>query len=371
MPRHLQRSSPTNIQFVVSEALDLVNAMYFTRLVEDVEGIDQWPAQVRREMDPALLAELDFLFTFPCGQPGVMGTLSETLFAHREAWPNIDALLRFVKEMPPGVGEPPLEPGIQGLVLHDIWSHCSYRAGSPEVEVDPSAPPRERLAQAIEGTGGNVKKALALYDRPEELRRRMLALIERFYEEHYRHELPRRLPCLERSVAAHQKEPTGDVVELTRRLMNKGEFEEPCLAKDPSKYTEFIFAPSVDMGPYVSCADMPPIHGLFYPCEPEFMGEPPEDAEKTRRVAQIYKALGDEQRLRILHMLHDREMYVQEIVERTALHQSAVSRHLAFMHAAGLLVARREGNLKYFSLNPQIGEDLRETLELFKVLVPG
>jgi DNA-binding transcriptional ArsR family regulator len=371
MARHLQRGRTINVEFVASEALDLLNAMYFTRLVEEAEGIDEWPARVRREMEPALLAELDLLSTFPCGQPGVMGTLSEILFAHREAWPDIGALLRFVGEMPAGVGEPPLEPGVQGLVLHAIRSECSCGDGSSELEVDLSAPPKERVAQAVESTGGNVEEALALYGRPEELRRRMLALIERVYEEHYRQDLPRRLPCLERSVAAHKKEPVDDVSELARRLMRRGEYDEPCLAQDLSRYTELIFAPSVDMGPYASCADMPPIHGLFYPCEPEFMGEPPQDAERTRRLAQIYKALGDEQRLRILHMLHEREMYVQEIVERTGLHQSAVSRHLTFMHAVGLVVARREGNLKFFSLNPQIGEELRETLKLFGVLVPG
>jgi DNA-binding transcriptional ArsR family regulator len=368
MPKLQHASSTTKVEFVVSEPLDLLNAMYFTRLVEEAEGIDEWPAQVRHEMDPALLAELDFLFTFPCGQPGVMGTLSETLFAHRETWPDIDALLRFVKEMPADVGQPPLDPGVQGLALHAMRSGLACGTPPANVEVEPSASPKKRLAQALEGTGRDVKAALALYDRPEELRRRMLALIERFYEEHYRHDLPRRLPCLERSVAAHKSEPTDNVAELTRRLMKR---EEDCLARDPSRYNEFIFAPSSDMGPYASCADIPPIHGLFYPCEPEYMGEPPEDAERTQRLARIYKALGDEQRLRILHILRERDMYAQEIVERTGLHQSAVSRHLAFMHAVGLLVARREGNMKFFSLNPQIGQELRETLQLFGAPVPG
>jgi DNA-binding transcriptional ArsR family regulator len=371
MPKLQHRSTATTVDFVVSEPMDMLNAMYFTRLVEEVDGIDDWPAKVRGEMDPALLAELDFLFTFPCGQPGVMGTLSETLFAHREAWPDVDALLGFVKGMPADVGDPPLNPGIQGLALYGICSASASEALSLKVEFDPSAPPRESVAQAIESTGGDVEEALALYDRPKELRRRILALIEGFYEEHYRHDLPRRLPCLERSVALHKKEPTSDLGELVRRLTKRGESEEECLARDPSKYTELIFAPSIDMGPYMACADMPPLHGLFYRCEPELMGEPPENAEKTRRLARIYKALGDEQRLRILHLLRERDMYVQEIVERTGLHQSAVSRHLAFMHAVGLLTARREGNQKYFSLNPHTGEELRATLELFGAPVAG
>lgn len=373
MPKLHERSSSatTKIEFVVSEPLDLLNAMYFTRLVEEVDGIDEWPAQVRAEMDPALLAELDFLFTFPCGQPGPMGTLPETLFAHREVWPDIDALLAFVKAMPAGVGDPPLNPGVQGLVAYGIPS--AYYSGGlfPAPEVDPSAPPRERVARAVESVGGNVKEALALYDRPEELRHRMMVLIERVYKEHYRHDLPRRLPCMERSVAAHKKGPVDDLSELLRRVMKSRGGKEECLERDPSRYTELIFTPSLDMGPYAACADMPPIHGLFYPCEPEFTSETPEDAEKTQRLARIYKALGDEQRLHILHLLREREMYVQELVDLTGLHQSAVSRHLAFMHAVGLLAARREGNQKFFSLNPQFGQELRETLELFGAPVPG
>jgi DNA-binding transcriptional ArsR family regulator len=197
----------------------------------------------------------------------------------------------------------------------------------------------------------------------------MLSLIERFYEDHYRHDLPRRLPCLERSAAAHNKESIGDVTELIRRLIKRG--DQVCLEQDPADYTEFIFAPSIDMGPYISCADMPPAHGLFYGCELEFLGEAPEEAENTRRMARIYKALGDEQRLRIFHMLQDREMYAQEVVERTGLHQSVVSRHLAFMAAVGLLQARREGNMKFFSPNPELRDKLRTMLELFGAGVPN
>jgi len=55
-------SQPTvtapRVEFVVSVPLDLMNAMYFTSLVEQNEGIDGWPAEVRKEADPELLAEL-------------------------------------------------------------------------------------------------------------------------------------------------------------------------------------------------------------------------------------------------------------------------------------------------------------------------
>lgn len=362
-------SQPTTtapqVEFVVSAPLDLMNAMYFTSLVEQSEGIDGWPAEVRKEADPELLAELDFLFTFPKGQPGVMGALTDRLLAHPEAWPDVDALTRFVGSLPLGVGESAEDLGIQGLAFYSVCSHFD----ATEQESDPRAQPREALTEALEKADVDVAAALAVYDRPEELRTRMVRLIERFYELHYRQDLPRRLPCLERSVAARRNRPVEDVNSLARELTGRTSscLETACLGP----YTKLIFAPSLDMGPYVSCADVPPIHGLIYPCEAEFMGAVPEEAEKTRRLARIYKALGDEQRLHILQMLHEREMYAQEIVEMTGLNQSVVSRHLTFMTAVGLLAARREGNMKFFSLNPEMGNELRTTLELFGAGVPS
>lgn len=353
------------MEFVVSVPLDLMNAMYFTSLVEQVEGIDGWPAQVRKEADPELLAELDFLFTYPKGQPGVMGALTDRLLADPDALPNLEALTRFVGELPLEMGESADDLSIQGLAFYSVCSPF----GAVEQEIDPRTNPRQALTEGLEKAGVDMEAAFATYDRPEELRTRMVRLIERFYEEHYKRDMPRRLPCLERSVTAHRNRRVEDVAGLARELTGRSSscLETACVGP----YDKLVFAPSLDMGPYVSCADMPPIHGLIYPCEAEFTGERQEEAEKTQRMARIYKALGDEQRLRILYMLHEREMYAQEIVERTELHQSVVSRHLSFMLAVGLLAVRREGNMKFFSLNPEMGEELRRTLELFGSKAPG
>src|SRR3990170_5386581 len=111
MPRlsPLTTTATPTVEFVLSVPLDMMNAMYFTSQVERSEGIDDWPAQVRREMDPGLLAELDFLFAFPQGNPGLMGALTDRLLAHPEAWPDLDALIRFVRNLPLEVGSSPDE----------------------------------------------------------------------------------------------------------------------------------------------------------------------------------------------------------------------------------------------------------------------
>jgi len=359
MPRfHGATTTATHVEFVASVPLDMVNAMYFTYLAERSEGIEGWPAQLRRDMRPELLAELDFLFSFP-GDPGVMGAVNDSLFAHRETWTDLEALLRYVREMPAGMGELPHRPGIQGLALYTL----RWLGGKHEVRLELGPEPRERLAQAVADAGLNVDEVLSLYDRPEEIRQRILALIQRFYEEHYRGDLPRRLPCLERSAAAHRNQPVGDIDELIQSLCHRPIM---CLAEQPGAYTQHIFAPSLDMGPWMSCADTPPIHGLYYPCEGRFIGPDAEESEEMQRLARIHKALSDEQRLRILRLLRDGELYAQQIVERTGMDQSVVSRHLGFMRAVGLVIGRRQSNMKFYSLNPAMRDELGKTLDLFR-----
>jgi DNA-binding transcriptional ArsR family regulator len=361
MPRLSQAEAPQQaIEFVVSVPLDLMNALYFTSLVPQIEGVDGWPVRLRDELAPDLLAELDFLYNYPAGDPGLMGTLGDNLFVHPEAWRDVDALISYIQGMPDGIGDLDQAAGIQGLIYQATFRYPD-EIDHEEYE---RLPHREAMEKRVRSLGDrDTDGIMAWYDRPQELRERMIRLIERFYEAHYRHDLERRMACLERSVSWHRSQPMDDVNELARRLTGRAKscLEDVC----PGPYDALIFAPSLDMGPYTSCASIGRTHGLFYSCEEEFMGEAAGEPEGMRRLARIHKALSDEQRLRILHLLREGEMYAQEIVERTGLHQSAVSRHLAFMKAVGLVEARRQNNMKFFSINPSVRNEISKTLDLF------
>ena len=360
----MPRLSPVTIhspavQFVASPVLDMMNAMYFTSLVPQMEGVSGWPEQLRREMSPELLAELDALYNYPAGDPGIMGIFGDNLFAHPALWGDVESLVSYVRSMPLGIGNPPGSPGVQGLIHETTFRY-------PE-DVDPAEyatlAPRDAVERRMRSLADRDEtEIMRLYDHPEELRERMAALIERVYAEHYRNEMPKRLSALQGSVAAHRSEGVADPEQIARRLTGKA---KSCLeAGCAGPHQRHIFAPSPDMGVYNSCSIVAGTHGLFYPLEPEFLGVAV-DVEETRLVG-IYKALGDEQRLRILRMLSEQELYAQEIVERTGLHQSVVSRHLAFMKAVGLLNARKHNNMKFYSLNPAAREMLSGTLALFE-----
>jgi ArsR family transcriptional regulator len=65
---------------------------------------------------------------------------------------------------------------------------------------------------------------------------------------------------------------------------------------------------------------------------------------------QIFRALADETRLRILNLLSRGELCVCDIMKVLDVPQSKASRHLAHLRASGLVTVRREGVWMHYSL---------------------
>jgi ArsR family transcriptional regulator len=70
-----------------------------------------------------------------------------------------------------------------------------------------------------------------------------------------------------------------------------------------------------------------------------------------RDLLKVFKATADETRLRILYLLMEREACVLEIKQAMRISQTRASRNLGILHDAGLLQARREGPLVFYSLD--------------------
>ena len=69
-----------------------------------------------------------------------------------------------------------------------------------------------------------------------------------------------------------------------------------------------------------------------------------------RRTVELFKALADETRLRILSLLSGGELCVCEITKVLDIGQPKASRHLAVLRQAELVSDRREGMWMYYSL---------------------
>jgi len=73
---------------------------------------------------------------------------------------------------------------------------------------------------------------------------------------------------------------------------------------------------------------------------------------------EVFKALGDSTRVRILETLaRNGETCVCRFVEKLAINQPAVSHHLAKLKQAGLVSSRKEGQWIHYSLNIEALKD--------------
>ncbi len=74
-----------------------------------------------------------------------------------------------------------------------------------------------------------------------------------------------------------------------------------------------------------------------------------------KNLVKVFRALGDQNRIRILKMLEEREMSVGELTEVLKISQPSASRHLIQLREAGLLESRRDKSRMIYRLNRQRG----------------
>jgi hypothetical protein len=194
-----------------------------------------------------------------------------------------------------------------------------------------------------------------------ELKGRLLAALERFWQNAYAQEFTTTRPLLEQSVSYHRTVSHGSgfhevFTSTTGRLV-------PEQVSDLlSSIKAVTFIPSCYVGPYVAYMHYADQLLLLYNCRST------PSTVTTGDGASLYpplKALADETRLQILSLLQGRELYAQEIVEQLEISQPAVSRHLNLMAAAGVLQIRREGNAKYYTVNRETLRRLADALRRF------
>lgn len=68
--------------------------------------------------------------------------------------------------------------------------------------------------------------------------------------------------------------------------------------------------------------------------------------------ANIFKALGDENRLKILELLLEGEKCGGELLEKISLGQSTLSHHLKMMCVSGIIKSNKKGTSTYYAVNP-------------------
>jgi DNA-binding transcriptional ArsR family regulator len=81
----------------------------------------------------------------------------------------------------------------------------------------------------------------------------------------------------------------------------------------------------------------------------------------VREFLAITKALSDESRLRALVALEDGELCLCQIIQVLGLSPATVSKHMDVLERAGLVLRRRQGKWRYYSLNDDSAPGLTRT----------
>jgi ArsR family transcriptional regulator len=90
---------------------------------------------------------------------------------------------------------------------------------------------------------------------------------------------------------------------------------------------------------------------------------PPVSDQAVRDLAQVFKLLSDETRLRILlYLAQNSELHVTDLCHRLGQSQPAVSHHLALLRVSGLIESRREGKHNFYSVRTDHFGDLLVSL---------
>lgn len=74
--------------------------------------------------------------------------------------------------------------------------------------------------------------------------------------------------------------------------------------------------------------------------------------------SNLFRALADPTRLRIVEVMKTGECAVGDVVERMEIHQSGVSRHLRILSEAGIVQMRPDGQRRLYSLRREAFEQL-------------
>ncbi|MDR0475964.1 MAG: metalloregulator ArsR/SmtB family transcription factor [Treponema sp.] len=81
------------------------------------------------------------------------------------------------------------------------------------------------------------------------------------------------------------------------------------------------------------------------------------------KYAEIYKALGDINRLMIVDMLTEGELCACKILEKFEISQPTLSHHMKTLCACGLVKGRKQGKWTYYSISAEGGKKAAAMLQ--------
>ena len=372
------------LKYRVSLPLDLVSAMSLLYRAVPGSGLDPWLVATRRAFPSNLLADLDLLHGF---SGRLLYYMEEPVMRfdplreeHRDA--TFADLIGFLEQLPASAYR---EMAVHALVrVHrDLGSYTE-----PPLEDANEAAWRRFLEPGLTTATGD--DALCLLQEPDVLRERTLRLFQGVWEHGYRAEYEARVETLnEGARLARDTEGRGFGMAFADLTGNR---LPATLVSGLSDVGCVTFCPSYHVGGFVSYILYPPDLIVFFdapslvrrarsyePQADEMLDDGsrsdtlPGQANRIGHLAEDallegLRALADPNRLRILDLLREGQLYAQEIVGRLGIAQSAVSRHLSQLERAGLITVQPRGGMKYYAVD---GRRIEEIAGAIRAHVPA
>ncbi len=145
-----------------------------------------------------------------------------------------------------------------------------------------------------------------------------------------------------RSLKAAATDPFGFVEQATNGIRLTAE----------TRVRRIVLAPSYFGRPYNSLTRIGQTQLIAYPIADAALDSKDRRTPPSSAI-RLYRALGDETRLRILRLLAERDRYLTELATELELSKPTVSHHLAQLRSAGLITVTQQeslGNHTYYTL---------------------
>ena len=353
--RKAEKRSSVTVEFRETLPYRIASLLRLVAEVPNFEGFDQQIYTTHASLPERLRRDIELIYP-KLAEPLLLTRL-------RDESPGFDdfaSLIGWLTQIPPGEIRKSIALSIEEL--DGAETSCAEAADS-NLEVPPldDASGLRAFLQAVPDPWAErvredpevLEQMLRFLQDPEELKARLVLMLTRFWDGYGRSLDDACTPIISRSLRYHrQREYRGDGSDVYHEVTGKRpSSNETRLKFDKAKHV--IFVPSCHSGPYASIAcpngDESTLIVVFN-CRSSSGGAGSEPAI-VGRVFPPLKGLADETRLQIVHLLRDRELYAQQIVDQLDLSQSTVSRHLSLLVACGVLTVRKGNGMKFYTIN--------------------
>ncbi|WP_289141618.1 helix-turn-helix transcriptional regulator [uncultured Brevibacillus sp.] len=285
---------------------------------DDIRPTLEQPAeywqQLMDELDPGTLRELDY-----AKQNNTWKTLLQLL--HQHSFSDLSAFLSYVKGLPSEELRYQAFPYL-GEELQALRQQAA-RGSDGAIYALQNACRSHLFFPAYIAHIGSTE--------PEKLRSHLLLLIEGWYNTHVKPREAEISSILERD-CTHKKA-------MQERLSAEAFVEWATHGSYPPEpaITRVLLIPHIIYRPWTIHANDAGTKIFYYPVADESLHDTVDPYRPSQTLVQTLKVLGDEYRLRLVKMLSEKEMSLQEMTERLGVAKSTVHHHLSLLRSAHLV----------------------------------